>query len=120
MESQLQVSRAQNRGHVLLTVTVLLAISALMVAGVYSYAKSNVRLNQRNNDYIAATCAAEASTEKVLSQITTDFRNYGDGYLQQNPSTYRTLIPSSSEAGIWTNFDFQDLSGQSGHVEVQF
>lgn len=120
METKFQSSRSQNHGHVLLTVTVLLGISGVMVAGVYSYAKGNVRLNQRNNDYIAATCAAEASTEKVLSQITTDFQNYGDGYLQQNLSTYRSMIPSSSENGVWTNFDFEDLSGQSGRIEVQF
>lgn len=104
----------------LLTVTILLAISVLMAAGMYSYARSNQRLNQRNNDNIAATFAAEAATEKVLSQITSDFRAYGDGYLQQNLATYRAMVPSSSETGAWTNFDFEDLSGQSGRNEIQF
>ena len=107
-------------GNALLTVMILLSISSIMVAGIYSYAKSNERLNQRNNDYIAATCAAEAATEKVLSQITTDFRNYGDGYLQQNLSSYTSMVPGSTETSSATNFDFENLSGQSGRVEVQF
>lgn len=120
MKTWSQPSRRPVQGHVLLTVTILLAVSFVMAAGMYSYAKSNQRLNQRNNDYIAATFAAEAATEKVLSQITTDFRAYGDGYLQQNLATYRAMVPSSSEASAWTNFDFEDLSGLSGRNEVQF
>ena len=118
MKTRIQSSRRPVEGHVLLTVTILLAISVLMAAGTYSYARSNQRLNQRNNDYIAATFAAEAATEKVLSQITTDFRAYGDGYLQQNLATYRAMVPSSSETGAWTNFDFEDLSGQSGDRQL--
>jgi hypothetical protein len=120
MERQFRSRRSSQAGQALLTIMILLGVSGIIVAGVFSYAKTNVRLNQRNNDYISATSAAEAATEKVLTQITTDFRNFGDGYLQQNLSTYRSTTPSSSESGAWTNFDFQDLSGQSGHVEVQF
>src|SRR5581483_10352881 len=107
-------------GHILLTVSVLLGISAITVAGVYGYARSNQKLNQRNNDYTLAVCAAEAATEKVLSQITTDFQSYGDGYLQQHLDNYRAMVPTSSESSVWTNFDFQDLAHQDNHVEVQF
>jgi len=101
-------------------VMVLLGVSGIMVAGMYSYAKSGERLNQRNNDYLVATCAAEASTEKVLSQITSDFRDYGDGYLQENLGHYRSMTPSPSEAPEMANFDFEDLSGQTNRVEIQF
>lgn len=120
MKGQLHSSQPQTQGQVLLTVMIMLGISGVLVAGVYSYAKTAERLNQRNNDYLVALCAAEASTEKVLSQMTSDFRDYGDGYLQQNLGHYRSMTPSPSEVGDWANFDFEDLSGQTNRVEVQF
>ncbi|HLH53689.1 MAG TPA: hypothetical protein VKY92_08740 [Verrucomicrobiae bacterium] len=120
MKISLPQARIGRSGNVLLTVILLLGISGLMVAGMYTYAKSNERLNQRNNDYMSATTAAEAATEKVLAQITSDFRNFGDGYLQQNIATYRAMVPTSAEIPTATNFDFQDLSGNSGHLDVQF
>lgn len=113
-------AQATRRAHVLLTVVVLLGISAVTVTGIYTYSRTNERLSQRNNDYQLAICAAEAATEKVLAQMTTDFRAYGDGYLQEHLGNYRTMTPSPSESGQWTNFDFEDLSGQDGRVEVQY
>ncbi len=112
--------KRHTEGSVLLTVTVMLCISMVTVAGIYSYAKSNERLNQRHNDFISSTCAAEASTEKVLAQLTQDFNNYGSGYIQQQLSAYRQLIPSASESPDWANFDFMDLAGALNRVQVDY
>ena len=120
MKLQENRSRWQESGNVLLTVSILLGVSGLMVIGLYSYSWSQDRLNARNNDYLLATYAAEAATEKVLSQVTTDFRNYGDGYLQQHLDTYRGMIPLTSESPVWANFDFEDLSHNDNKVDVQF
>lgn len=114
------VVRRQPQGNALLIVLILMAISLLMVVSMFSYSASNTRLNQRNYDYYQAVAASEAATEKVLSQVTSDFQNYGDGYLQQNLDTYRQQIPSTTESPLWTNFDFMDLSGQTNRLEVDY
>src|SRR5882762_2125530 len=114
-------SRSQStRGYVLLMVTILLAISIIMVTGLLNYSSGNAKQNARNNDYYSALGAAEASTEKVLSQVTSDFRDYGVGYVQLRLDTYRRMIPLATEASTWTNFDFMDLSGQLDRNEVQY
>jgi hypothetical protein len=101
-------------------VLVLVAASVVLVSGLFAYSTANTRLTARNNDYYVALGAAEAATEKVLGRITQDFHDYGDGYLRQQLGYYRTYIPSTTEASEWGNFDFMDLSGETGHVEVQY
>jgi hypothetical protein len=107
-------------GNSLLIVLILLGVSIVMVSGLYTYSSSSVRLNKRNNDYYVAVAAAEAATEKVLSQITSDFQNYGDGYVEQQLGNYRQQIPSSSESSQWTNFTFMDLAGTQDRLQVDY
>lgn len=119
MKCPLQL-RSKAGGNVLLTVMIILGVSGVALAGLYAYSRSNASLNQRSNDYALAVCAAEAATEKVLSQMTSDFRDYGDGYLQEHLDNYRALVPSAAEFAGWTNFEFQDLTGRVNHVEVDY
>ena len=107
-------------GSALLMVLILLAISFVMVGSIYSYTSHTVRLNKRLNDYYLAVAAAEAATEKVLSQVNSDYMTYGAGYVTSRLSYYSTLIPTATEAAEWSNFDFMDLSGQANRVEVQY
>lgn len=104
----------------LLIVLILLAVSIIMVSGLYSYSSGGVRLNKRSNDYYLAVSAAEAATEKVLAQVVSDYQNYGDGYVEQHLSGYQQQIPSSTEASQWTNFTFMDLAGNPDRVEVDY
>ena len=114
-------SRARTtHGHIILFVLIMVGISLLTVGALYSYSEASEKVNARNNNYSIAVSAAEAATEKVLAQITTDFRNYGDGYLQQQIPTYRGMVPSAAEAGVWTNFVFMDLAGDAGATEVEY
>ena len=101
-------------------VLILLGISFVMVGSIYSYTSHTVRLNKRLNDYYLAVAAAEAATEKVLSQVNSDYMTYGAGYVTSRLSYYPTLIPTATEAADWSNFDFMDLSGQANRVEVQY
>ena len=107
-------------GSALLMVLILLGISFVMVGSIYSYTSHTVRLNKRLNDYYLAVAAAEAATEKVLSQVNSDYMTYGAGYVTSRLSYYPTLIPTATEAADWSNFDFMDLSGQANRVEVQY
>jgi hypothetical protein len=107
-------------GSSLLVVLFLLGVSFVILGGVYSYTSQTVRLNQRLQDYYLAVAAAEAATEKVLSQANSDFTSYGAAYVTSRLSYYQTQTPSATEAAAWSNFDFMDLSGQANHVEVQY
>ena len=104
-------------GSALLIVLILLGVSFVMVGSIYSYTSHTVRLNQRLNDYYLAVAAAEAATEKVLSQVNSDYTSYGPGYVTSRLSYYQTQIPTATEAPDWGNFDFMDLSGQANQVD---
>src|SRR5258705_11504007 len=97
-------------GHVLLVVSVMIAISLITVTGIYLYSASNARQNQRNNDYYLSVAAAEAATEKILSTVTTDFRNYGGAYVAQRLHTYRAPRPSRAAAAPRGHSEFMDIS----------
>jgi hypothetical protein len=107
-------------GSSLLIVLILVGVSFVMVGSIYSYTKHTVRLNQRLNDYYLAVAAAEAATEKVLSQVNSDYKTYGASYVASRLSYYSTQTPTTTEAAGWSNFDFMDLSGQADRVEVQY
>ena len=109
-----------NRGHMLLIASVMVAVGLVAAGGIFVYSMANMRQNERNNDYYLGVAASEAATEKVLSAVVTDFRNYGIGYVVQQLDTYRAAIPSASEAAAWTNFVFSDLSGQADHLQVDY
>jgi hypothetical protein len=107
-------------GHMLLIASVMVSVGLVAASGIYLYSMANMRQNERNNDYYLGVAASEAATEKVLSAVVTDFRNYGIGYVVQQLPNYRTSIPTASESSVWTNFTFTDLSGQANHIEVDY
>jgi hypothetical protein len=107
-------------GSSLLIVLILLGISFVMAGSIYSYTSNTVRLNKRLNDYYLAIGAAEAATEKVLSQVNLDYANSGASYVASRLSVYQTQIPTATEAADWTNFDFMDLSGATGRLEADY
>jgi hypothetical protein len=107
-------------GSSLLIVLILVGVSLVMVGSIYSYTSQTLRLNQRLNDYYLAVAAAEAATEKVLSQVNPDFTSYGPSYVASRLSYYQTQVPTATEAPDWSNFDFMDLSGQTNQVTVQY
>ena len=107
-------------GSALLIVLVMLGVSLVLVGSMYSYTAHTVRLNQRLNDYYLAVAAAEAATEKVLSQVNADYTSYGTAYVTSRLNYYSTQIPSVTEAADWGNFDFMNLSGQKGKLDVQY
>jgi hypothetical protein len=106
------------RGHALLIVLGLLGVSIVLASGLYLYSTGNAKQNARNSDYYTALGAAEAATEKVLSEVTSDFHDYGKGYVLGRLSQYRQDVPNTTEASEWANFDFIDLSGASNRNEV--
>src|SRR5437588_12950753 len=105
MKVFLNRARQKCGGNVLLLVLILLGVSLVMVSGMFSYSTSNVKQNARNNDYYLALGAAEAATEKVLAQIVTDYRAYGDGYVVRHLDSYRTMVPKGAESPEWRKLE---------------
>src|SRR2546430_8240333 len=107
-------------GYVLLMVMIMMAISLIIVTGLSGYSSNNAKLNQRNNDYYLALSASEAATEKVLTVMTSDFRDFGDGYVVSRLDNYRKLKPNATESAEWASFDFMNLAGQKDRTEIQY
>jgi hypothetical protein len=107
-------------GSALLIVLILVGVSLVLAGSIYSYTSHTLRLNQRLQDYYLAVAAAEAATEKVLSQVNSDYTSYGPSYVISRLSYYPTQVPATRESADWGNFDFMDLSGQANRVEVQY
>src|SRR5437588_2602669 len=120
MQLHLRSSSRSTQGNILLLVLIMLAISLFIASGLFRFSSGNARLNARNNDYYSAVGAAEAATEKVVSQVTADFRNNGIGYVGQQISNYVTMIPSAAESPEWRKFTFMDLSGHTNRLEVDY
>src|SRR5258705_5498676 len=120
MKLCLRFSALSTRGYVLLIVMVMMAVSLLIVTGLSGYSSANAKMNQRNNDYYMTCGASEAATEKILTAITSDFRDFGDGYVVNRLDTYRKLTPKATESAEWGSFNFMNLSGVRDRVEIQY
>ena len=111
---------SNDSGHVLLMILVMLGVALIIMGGLYSYSASNAKLNDHSANYLSATAAAEACSEKVLAQINADYRNYGGNYVLNHLGTYRKLVPTGADSPEWDNYEFMDLSGQSDRVEIDY
>jgi hypothetical protein len=116
----LSLAPQRNHGHALLLVLIMLGISLVVMAGLVGYSAAGSKQNARTCNYYEALAAAEAATEKTMASINADYLSVGGSYVLNHLSKYRKLVPSSSEFAGWANYDFQDLSGTSGQVEVDY
>lgn len=107
------------QGHALLLVVVFLAISSIILAGALNWSKSNVMLNERNNQYFRSLAAAEAATEKVLTHVAKDYEAEGEHMVLANLGTYRGLVPNTSENPDWGQYAFYDLQNTPGRITVE-
>jgi hypothetical protein len=113
----------------------------LLVAGILSWVSTNNRLTQRMNRYEASVAAAGAATEKIVSRMTRDFQTFDNNTVSNNLGTYRTLVPSGTDASSavtyildpitgllvpqntttkaeWSRFEFSDAQGNPGRTYV--
>ena len=107
------------QGHALLLVILFLAVSAIILAGALNWSRSNTFLNERNNQYFRSLAAAEAATEKVLTQLKADYDAEGEPMVLANLGTYRTMIPSGTENPDWNSYAFYDLNNTPGRISVE-
>jgi hypothetical protein len=96
-------------------VLIFLGIGLLMLANALTWTSTTASLTQRNNQYYNAAAAAEAATEKVLSQMSRDFQGQGQSLVDVNVPNYQAAVPTIAESGIWSNYQFTDAQGHAGY-----
>jgi len=85
-----------------------------------SWSASNTKLTYRSIQYNRSIAAAEAATEKVVSEMNHDFLYGGETLVSNNLSIYRQdSVPTSSDSSYWNTWRFDDGNGDIGQTYVQ-
>ena len=80
MKTILTVHKPDQTGSALMLTMIMSAIALALLAGAMSWSASNTRLTYRSIQYNQSVAAAEAATEKVVSQINRDFLYGGESW----------------------------------------
>lgn len=118
MKTHLPRTTHHQRGYALMMVMAFGGIGLLALAGALGWVQTNSTLIHRSNQNSRAVAAAEAATEKVLAQLSRDFKNSGESTAYGNVSSYTALIPTSSENALWGNFTFNNAQGGANRTYV--
>ena len=118
MKTHLPRPTHHQQGYALMMVMAFGGIGLLALAGALGWVQTNSTLIHRSNQYSRANAAAEAATEKVLAQLSRDFKNSGESTAYGNVSSYTALIPTSSDNALWGNFTFNDAQGGASRTYV--
>ncbi len=107
-------------GSALVLTMIMMAVALVVLAGAMSWSATNTRLTYRSIQYNRSVAAAEAATEKAISQINRDFLNGGENLVSNNLNTYRqNTVPTSSDSAYWSTWIFDDGNGNRGQTYVQ-
>lgn len=118
MKTSFPIRRQSQQGYTLLLVLVFAAASFLVLGSALDWCMTNGRLTDRNNQYFSSTAAAEAATEKVLSNLARDYASQGESLVWHNIDSYRKLVPTKEEDSAWANFSFSDGAGNAAQTYV--
>ncbi len=94
------------------------AISLSVLGSALRWSTQSMRMNARSNQYFRTVAAAEAATESVITRLSTDYRTGGDALVQANLSSYRMIVPSTSESSYWSGYAFGNNLGNSNLTQV--
>jgi hypothetical protein len=119
MKTIFTTQKPRQPGSALLLTLIMLAIALAILAAALSWSASSTRLTYRSIQYTRSVAAAEAATEKVVSQISQDFLNNGERFVVNRLNTYKNMVPSSSDSAYWSTWQFNDASGNAGQTYVQ-
>jgi hypothetical protein len=113
-------NRKSNRraGYALMIVLFFSAIGLLLLATTLRRSSVNSSLTNRRNAYFDTSAASEAATEKVISELTSDFQNSGAATVSGKMTTYHSRVPVTGENARWSKFRFKDKNGNKDATEV--
>jgi Tfp pilus assembly protein PilX len=105
------------QGYALIITLTFLGIMLMLFATMMYYTVSNGNLTRRNNQFNASEAAAEAATERVLSQMTHDFEYQS----LTNSGTYygTSFLPTSLQSNWPVQYTYSNPSNNtSGQIGV--
>jgi len=114
MNPHLSHPRTGQAGYALLLALVFVAVSLLLLTSLLQRTSGSASVTDRNNAYNRTVGAAEAATEKVLSQVTRDF--VGQNFNPANLDVYRSLIPTTDWAA---EYEFSNGAGVPNQTWVE-
>jgi hypothetical protein len=106
-------------GYALMLVLFVIAGCLVVLSATMTRAFGNAKLNSRNNQYVNGLYAAEASTEKVIAKMKSDFMVGNLTAVTNNMDQYRGLVPLATESSYWSGFEFNDCKGHVGQNYVE-
>ncbi len=118
MKTKLKVTDSKS-AYALLMVMFFSGISLLALASAMKWTSNNAILTRKNNAYFEAVAAAEAATEKVLSNVSKDFQGDGESLVYSRMDAYRVAVPTTTESSYWSGWTFSDAQGNNNKVYVQ-
>src|SRR5208337_1696924 len=119
MKIKIGLRDSRHEGSALLLTAIMAAVALAMLAAALSWSSTSTRLTYRSVQYSRSEAAAEAATEKVVSQITGDFLYYGESQVFNHLNSYKNLVPSTSDSTYWSTWQFSDASGNLAQTYVQ-
>ena len=119
MKTTSPTQRPDQTGSALALTMIMTGIALAILAGAMTWSANSTRLTHRSIQYTRSVAAAEASTEKVLSQLTRDFLSGGEKLVGDNLASYRQLVPRSADSSFWNEWEFNDASGNIGQTFVE-
>ena len=116
MQTSFKPTRQNQSAYALLIVMSFLAAALLVFASVMYWISSNSRVTAMNNQFNLSEAAAEAATEKVLSQMNYD---YVAQSFSNSGAYYSTFIPSATEQALWPiQYIYSDTNNQLNQISV--
>jgi hypothetical protein len=119
MKTDFTRQKLDTSGNALLLTMIMTGVALAILAGAMAWSASSTRLTYRSIQYMRSEAAAEAATEKVISQISRDFLYGGENLVANNLSTYQTIVPTVSDSSYWGTWQFNDANGDIGQTYVQ-
>jgi hypothetical protein len=120
MKSRIPSSRPKENGSALALTLILTTIALAILASVMAWSTTSARLTHRSIQYTRSVAAAEAATEKVVSEISRDFLYGGEQLVSANLDHYRSgTVPTTSDSSYWSSWRFDDANGNAGYTHVE-
>ncbi len=108
----------QREAYALVMVLVFSAIGLMVLTGTMNWASQTALMNERSNQMTATLFAAEASTERIVSRLMSDYKASGESVVFNNLTSYRTNVPATAENAYWSAFQFSNGSGTTNQNYV--
>ena len=107
----------QNASALVLTM-IMTGVALTILGGTMSWTMNSTRLTQRSIQYTRTVAAAEAATEKILTQINRDFQSGGENLVKADLANYRLTVPKPADSSYWNQWEFNDGSGNPGQTYI--